>query len=93
MALCRKGEAKRITAQDCRGFFPTVLGFVVTTTIIPATPLPHSAIRKKVVMMAFRVIAWLDFIVSWFAFMIARHDFCISCFEINLRVVAESLWI
>ena len=43
--------------------------------------------------MAFRVIAWLDFIGSWFDFMIARHDFCISCFEINLGVVAESLWI
>lgn len=61
--------------------------------IIPATPLPHSAIRKKVVMKAFRVVSWLDFIVSWFDFMIARHDFCISYFEINLGVVAESLWI
>lgn len=60
--------------------------------IIPTTQLLHSAIRKKVVMKAFRVVAWFDFDISWFAFMIARHDFCISCFEINLGVVAESLW-
>ena len=43
-------------------------------------------------MMALGSISWLDFIVSWFAFMIARHDSCISCFEINLGVVAENLW-
>ncbi len=60
-------------------------------TSFPTTQLLHSTIRKKVVMMALGSISGLDFIVSWFAFMIARHDFCISCFEINLGVVAESL--
>lgn len=60
---------------------------------MPATPLPHPTTRKEVVMMALGSISGLDFIVSWFAFMIARHDFCISCFEINLGVVAEKLWI
>lgn len=62
-------------------------------TSSPPAPLPHPTTRKEVVMMALGSISWLDFIGSRFAFMIARHDFCISCFEINLGVVAESLWI
>lgn len=62
-------------------------------TSFPPPHSPHPTTRKKVVVMALGSISWLDFIVSWFAFMIARHDFCISCFEINLGVVAESLWI
>lgn len=61
--------------------------------IIPTTQLLHSVIRKKVVMKAFRVVAWFDFDISWFDFMIARYDFCISCFEINLELVAEKLWV
>lgn len=60
--------------------------------IIPAAPLPHPTTRKEVVMMALGSISWLDFIGSRFAFMIARHDSCISRFEINLGVVAENLW-
>lgn|GEM_PF-6526139 len=67
--------------------------YLSSIRIIPASPLPHPTTRKKVVMMALGSISWLDFIVSRFAFIIARHDFCISCFEINLGVVAESLWI